>query len=271
MFKSGICSIPANNMPIALTSHLVKVFEKVIRNAVVAFMDENKLFNKSQHGFRAGRLLGNFCSILENLENGANVDIIYLDFAKAFDKVDIGIALEKFKSNRISGKMLSFFEAFFKARTQSVCVNGCSSKSCPVTSGVPQGSVLVMIGDMDEGIANALLSSFADDTRLLKHIAQLIDISLLQEDLNSVYHWTDQCNSLLNSTKFECMRYSMNVEIEESTYLTPDRSPIKCMDYVKDLGIIMSNDCTFNCHLEKVVSSAKVSSSWILRTFQTRE
>ena len=114
----------------------------MIWNAVLAYMDESKLFNKSQHGFRAGRscssrLLDHFSSIPENLENGANVDVIYLDFAKAFDKVDIDIALEKLKSNGISGKMLSFFEAFLKARTQLVCVSGCSPKSNPVTSGVP--------------------------------------------------------------------------------------------------------------------------------------
>ena len=152
------------------------------------------------------QLLDHFCSILENLENGANVDVIYLDFAKAFDEVDIGIALEQLKSNRISSKMLSFFKAFLKARTQSVCLNGCSSKSHPVTSGVLEGSVLgplvfLMIGDIDEGIENALLSSIADDTRLLKCIVQLLDISLLQEDLNTVYHWTDQCK-VQNKGKF---------------------------------------------------------------------
>ena len=77
-------------------------------------MDENELFNKSQHGFRAGRsclsqLLNHVCSILEN---GANVDVIHLEFATTFDKEYIGIALEKLKNNGISGKMVSFFEAF---------------------------------------------------------------------------------------------------------------------------------------------------------------
>ena len=131
---------------------------------------------------------------------------------------------------------------------------------------------LVMIRDIDEGIENALLSSFASDTRLLKHIALLIDINLMQEDLNNVYDWTDKCNSKLNGTKFECMLYRMNAEIKDTTYyLTPDGSPIKCEDHVKDLGIIMSSDCNFNCHIEKVISSAKATSSWILRTFQVRE
>ena len=87
VFKNGLRSLPANYRPIALTSHLIKAFEKVIiRNVVVAYMDENNLFNESQHGLRAGRsclsqLLDHFCNILDNLEYGVNVDVIYLNFA----------------------------------------------------------------------------------------------------------------------------------------------------------------------------------------------
>ena len=89
-------------------------------------MDENNLFNKSQHGLRAGRLclsrlLDHFCNILDKLEYGVNVDVIYLDFAKAFDKVDIDTAIEKIKSYGISGKMLKLFEVFLKSRTQCLC------------------------------------------------------------------------------------------------------------------------------------------------------
>ena len=110
------------------------MFEKVIWNAVVAYMDGNELFNKSQHGFRAGlscliQLFDHICSILENPENGANVDVIYLDFAKAFDKVDIDMALEKLKNNRISSKMLSFF----LARTHSQCASSYFWSTYPKT------------------------------------------------------------------------------------------------------------------------------------------
>ena len=112
-----------------------------------------------------------------------------------------------------------------------------------------------MIVDIDNGIENSLLPSFADDTRWMKRIAKLVDISLMQEDLNSVYDWTDQSNSELNGTKFECARYGMNAEFKENTYyLTPEGTGIKCKDQVKDLGVIMYNDCTFNSHITSVVS-----------------
>ena len=113
-------------------------------------MNENGLFNSSQHRFRAGRsclsqLLDNFYSILEKLENGANVDVIYLDFVKAFDKVDIGIAIAKLKSMEFLVRYSVFLSLFLLERTQSACVNGCISKSHPVIPGVPQGSVLGLL------------------------------------------------------------------------------------------------------------------------------
>jgi len=92
--------LAANYQPIALTSHLIKLFEKVLRNKIVSFLEENSLLNPSQHGFRRGRsclsqLLDHYDKILSMLEQGQNVDVIYLDFAKAFDKVDHQIVLQK--------------------------------------------------------------------------------------------------------------------------------------------------------------------------------
>lgn len=98
--KGGSRSIPANYRPISLTSHLMKTFEKVLRNSLVEFMDKKDLYNYSQHGFRKGcsclsQLLAHHDYILHFLANGFNVDTVYLDFAKAFDKVDFNIVLEK--------------------------------------------------------------------------------------------------------------------------------------------------------------------------------
>ena len=95
VYKGGCRGTPKNYRPVALTSHLIKVFEKVIRKKVVEYMESYQLFNPSQHGFRSSRsclsqLISHYDRILELLENGDNVDVIYLDFAKAFNKVDFG-------------------------------------------------------------------------------------------------------------------------------------------------------------------------------------
>ena len=88
--KSGSKALTINYRPIALTSHIIKVFEKVIRNHVTTHLTKNKLLNENQHGFRSDRpclseLLEHYDTILSYLEEGLNIDVIYLDFAKAFD------------------------------------------------------------------------------------------------------------------------------------------------------------------------------------------
>ena len=107
--------------------------------------------------------------------------------------------------------MFTFIKSFLVNRTHCVCINGYQSHSHPVISGVPQGSVLgpliflIMISDIDEGIQYSHCSSFADDTRLLELICELLNVSLLQMDLIQVYTWSTNSNIVLNGEKFECM------------------------------------------------------------------
>ena len=221
-------AVPKNYRPVALTSHLIKVFEKVVRNKLVQFLQERNLFNTTQHGFLAGRsclsqLLSHFDRITSELEKGNGVDIIYLDFAKAFDKVDHGITLSKIANLGIRGSLGQWLHSFLTNRHQSVVVQGRKSQPKPVISGVPQGSVLgpllflILIGDIDKDVAASFLSSFADDTRVGKGITSDEDVKLLQADLNSIYKWSAENNMTFNSDKFELLRYrskhSRNVQL----------------------------------------------------------
>ena len=177
---------PANYRPVALTSHIIKLFEKIVRKYIVAYMEENDLFNPTQHGFRAGRsclsqLIAHFDYISQQLEKGHNVDVVYLDFAKAFDKVDFLITMEKLKKLGIAGKIGRWIHAFLTNRTQSVILEGKRSDPVSVKSGVPQGSVLgpllflVLIGDIDQGVVSAFVSSFAEETLTVSQIWSSID------------------------------------------------------------------------------------------------
>ena len=176
IFKDGHQGLASNYRPIALTSHLIKIFEKIVRNGMVKYMDKNNLFNDSQHGFRIGRscltqLLSHFDKILTKLESRSDVHVIYLDFSKAFDKVDHSIILEKLRIMGIKGNLLEWLRSFLCKRYQSVMVDGCLSEPSIVKSGVPQGSVLgpllflILISDIDKDLLHSFLSSFADDTR----------------------------------------------------------------------------------------------------------
>ena len=281
--KGNSRGMPKNYRPIALTSHLIKVFEKVIRAKLVEYMERFELFNPGQHGFRFGRsclsqLLAHYDHILELLEKGYNVDVIYLDFAKAFDKVDFGVTLQKLKHLGITGKLGRWIHCFLTPRTQTVLVNDARSTPSSVKSGVPQGSVLgpllflMLIGDINQDVAHAFLSSFADDTRIGSKIASPQDNKTLQADLDVVYEWTLVNNMELNADKFECMRYGTNQDLKEGTqYKSNTGSTIQEQDHVKDLGVTMSNDGTFKEHIKHTITTAKDLCSWILRTFNTRD
>ena len=147
--KGGSRGLPANYRPVALTSHIMKVFERVVRRQLVAHMEDNDLLPEGQHGFRSKRscltqLLSFWDNILEQLEEGKGVDTVYTDFAKAFDKCETGVLLLRLKECGIRSKVGHWLAAFLNpmVRMQAVGVDDNLSDLRPVLSGVPQGTVL---------------------------------------------------------------------------------------------------------------------------------
>ena len=277
IFKGGDQGEPSNYRPVPLTSHLTKTFEKIVRKKIVQHMDNNNLFNESQHGFRSG-LLTHFDTILSHLENGKNIDTIYLDFSKAFDKVDHNILIAKLRRYKINEKVIHWIKSFITGRIQFVTVNNILSEFSKIISGVPQGSVLgpllflIMISDIDDNVSYSILSSFADDTRVLKETTELLDSFKLQHDLNQIYKWTQRNNMKLNGCKFEHLCYGRNNDVKcFSVYLNNEHSKIETKNSVKDLGVIMTNDGKFDDHINVVVSKVNNLVSWILRTFEARD
>ena len=137
--------------------------------------------NPKQHGFRSGRsclsqLLERHNKILVEINKSNNVDVIYLDFAKAFDKVDHGILLNKLIKIGINCKISVWIQNFLSNRQQCVAVNGTTSSEAQVRSSVPQGLVLenllflIQISDINYEISDSTVSCFADDTRILMGI-----------------------------------------------------------------------------------------------------
>jgi hypothetical protein len=231
--KGGSRALPSNFRPVSLTSHIMKTFERIIREKLVCHLEVNQKLNPRQHGFRAKRsclsqLLEYQDQILSILEEGSNVDSIYLDFSKAFDKVDVGILCQKLRKLGISGKLGILLHNFLNEREQVVLANGLKSKSSKVRSGVPQGTVLgpilflILINDIDEEInSESFISLFADDTRIGRKVNDEDDVESLQQDLLKLYKWQEDNNMLFNSSKFEVLRYGKNQSLKESTsYLT---------------------------------------------------
>ena len=287
---------PKNYSPVSLTSLLIKAFEKVIRQHLVTHMEDNHLFNPFQHGFRKGwsclsQLLAHFDYITRLMEEIKAVDIVYLDFSKAFDKVDIGMTLRKLKLIGIHGRLGRWLHNFLTGRLQAVVVNGIRPtprhavvvngiRPTPrqVLSGVPQGSVpgpllfLVLIGDIDQDIATSFLSSFADDTRLGHGISNGEDVHALQHDLQTVYDWVRKNDMEFNSEKFEvtqCQARGSNLDVP--CYYSEDGQMIQEKTAVRFLGITMSNDASFSIYINEKVAAMNSQISCVLRSFKTRD
>ena len=283
IYNGGSRQIPKNYRPVALTSHLIKLFEKILRNHLVSFIEHNNLMNPNQHGFRTGhsclsQLIQHFDRITKLLEEGENADVVYLDFAKAFDKLDFEVTLEKLKNMGIKGKLHKWIESFLTGRKQFVLVEGEKSEAVQVQSGVPQGSVigpllfLILLKDIDKDVRSSWVSSFADDTRVLAGVKNQEDVRQLQTDLDSIYRWAHVNNCMFNADKFECLRYGNDDILKESTnYVSSNQVSIACKDSVRDLGVQVSADAQFKVHISNTIVSANLKCGWVLRSFVTRD
>ena len=129
------------------------------------------------------------------LDGGGSVVMVYLHFSKAFDKVDHAILLHKLKALGLTGNLGMWFYNFLTNRSHFVRLPGEISADSPVLSGVPQGTVLmsllflIMIADINKGVSESNLISFAYDTRIYTKIHDISDCNLLQQDINHIYDW----------------------------------------------------------------------------------
>ena len=144
LFKKGSRNKSENYRPVSLTSVICKLLERLIKDHMVDFLVKHKLLNSSQHGFlKARSCLTNMLCFLEEITKwidvGSQVDIIYLDFQKAFDKVPHQRLLLKLKAHGIGDSITDWIEQWLTDRRQRVVVDGEVSNWKSVLSGVPQG------------------------------------------------------------------------------------------------------------------------------------
>ena len=279
--KKDSKALPANYRPISLTSHITKLFERILRRHIVAYLEANYLIHNSQHGFRPCRscltqLLHHMDSILSILEKHKNADVIYLDLSKAFDKVNHSILMHKIKQIGITGKVGSWIHSFLSNRTQQVVIDGAQSTPEKVLSGVPQGTVLgpvlfiIYMNDLHSVVKHSLLKCFADDSKLIKSIENQEDREKLIEDLEAVLQWTKDNSMEFNSDKFQLIQHGKREDIK-IPYNLPSNLELTKSEAVKDLGTQVSEDLTWRQNINTLTTNATRFANWILRTIKSRE
>lgn len=197
IFKSGDKANIMNYRPISLLSAIAKIFDKLIcfnlRNQVA------HLISPYQHGFTIGKstitnLLEYTDYISKNMMGGGQIDAIYMDLAKAFDRININKLTNKLKNLPISKCLVKLLQSYLVDRKQFVCVNGEKSDCITPKSSVLQGSILspllfaLFINDLPSLIKSKILL-FADDVKIFLRINDLNDARQLQQDINRALTW----------------------------------------------------------------------------------
>jgi hypothetical protein len=283
LFKKGDKQQPGNYRPVSLTCILCKLLEKLIRKEIMAHMNINNLLSDKQFGFLAGRsttlqLLKVMDEWTDILDRGDFVDVIYLDFMKAFDTVPHKRLINKCLSYGLSKQIVTWVENFLSNRVQSVVVNGVASEQQPVTSGIPQGSVLgpvlfvIYINDLPDCVTSRCYL-FADDTKLYRQISNPDgDVASLQTDLDNLGDWSNTW--LLKFHPQKCKSLSIcnkRQNTQDTAYhlYNPqgDRVGVEKSSSEKDIGVTVDNHLEFNKHIQLQVNKANSIVGLIKRSF----
>jgi hypothetical protein len=276
IFKKGDKRVPGNYRPVSLTSVVCKIMEKLIRGRILSHLQTHNLLSENQFGFLGGRstliqLLITVEKWTEALERGEEVDVVFLDFKKAFDKVSHKRLLDVTEFYGVNGKYSKWIKAFLSQRTQTVCLENESATPMDVESGVPQGSVLgpilfvIFVNTLPDVVKYSHVLMFADDTKVFKEIRNQRDQDLLQSDINRMDNWTEDSLLEFNAAKCRTMTISRHGRQEREYSLKNSR--LEATESEKDLGVTVDPKLTFEGHMLEKVKKANTVMLVIRNTF----
>jgi len=211
--------------------------------------------------------------IASSLDNSQQIDAILLDFSKAFDKVPHRRLALKLRHYGVRGQTLHWITNFLHNRSQQVTLEGKSSRSAPVTSGVPQGTVLgpllflVYINDLPQRVKSTP-RLFADDSLLYRIINTPADSKILQEDLDSLQEWERAWLMEFNPDKCEVLRISNKRKNIPAEYTIHDRK-LAHTKQSKYLGAILTNNLSWNAHIDMVSKKANNTTAFLCRNLSS--
>ena len=251
-----------------------------MKQDLVQYLHSHDIISRKQFGFQSNigtyDALEEFSSfIYKNLDERKKVLAIFLDFKNAFDSVPHTILLQKLQHYGIRGNILKWFESYLQGRTQTTKYGNQKSQTLPITTGLPQGSVLgpilfnIYINDLINVSETLNTTCFCDDSLLFASSENLESLVLLfNEELHKIYKWTIANKLVLNTDKTVAMVYS-NQKIHTlppifiKNQYTYDR--IKRVDHVKYLGVIYDEHLKFKFHVSHICNKLSILSGFFFK------
>ncbi len=267
-----------NYRPISLTSVCCKIMESLVSKALLSHMKANNFLTVAQHGFlsKSSTLTAQLsCYNVWNraLDNWEWIDVISLDYSKAFDTVSHNKLLYKFQQYEFSEKMCTWMKSFLQNRKQCVKVGDVLSTWSDVVSGVPQGSVCgpnlynLYVNDMPSVIKYSAVVMYADDARM--YISSSVENAheKLGADLASVSDWASAWQLKLNIKKCSVMHMgSKNPNLNYNI----NNVEIAVVTKMNDLGITIENNLNFKVYMDAIIGKAYRMSYNILNAFYNK-
>lgn len=261
--------------------------ERIINTELLKYLRQHNLISQNQHGFLKRRstctnLLDCLNDWTLSFRDKSSVDVIYIDFKKAFDSVSHNKLLLKLEAYGIADDALSWIQAFLSNRTQSVRILNAISIPLPVRSGVPQGSVLgptlflLFINDVADLFSDlsVKLSLYADDIKLYSTYCSDLELADLDNALDRLTAWADLWQLPISETKCFALHlspiHSISPLINNHIYLI-NSNPLKTVASPRDLGVIVDTHLAFSKHISSIASAAHRRASLLLRCFCTKD
>ena len=274
IFKSGDRSDPGNYRPVSLTAISCKVLESFVRDALLDHFVSNNLLSERQFGFLPGRscalqLLVVVEEWLRIVDSRGAVDVIYLDFRKAFDSVPHRRLISKLQAYGVDGPLLRWIQAFLSNRKQRVGIESEYSEWTPVTSGIPQGSVLgpvlflIYINDLPDAVRSTAML-FADDTKVYRRVNSDQDRDVLQADIDAMETWATIWQLPFNRKKCKLMHLGSTNQAFRYQMAGAELATVK---KEKDLGVYVDTTLKFHEQAAAAVGRANKILGLIKRTF----
>jgi hypothetical protein len=285
IFKKGDRSDPSAYRLICITSIIIRLFERVVNNRMVSYLDENDFFSKNQAGFRRNlSTLDNIYRLLRDvyalLAKGKQLPVVFLDIVKAFDRVPHDLLLYKLHTYAsINGRTWGWLRAFLSGRQFRVTQNDQCSEWFPATAGVPQGCVLspllfaIYINDLDDQQLSSLhltLALFADDgagwPQHHHHQSYLSQFRILRDFVSLVEDWSNEWELEFSASKSQILLFDNKSHMRVPHHpITLDSHNIELVDHYKYLGLIFQSDGRWNMQFDSIVTKVKHTAHLISR------